>query len=134
MILVDTNVWSELNKRRGELRVVEWLGRNEPQLRLSVLVIAELRAGYENPRARPIRSKLERWLADLESTFADRIEPFDQRDAHVYGQLSAQRTVGKKVLDVQLAAQALARDIPLATRNQRDMAWTGVRLINPWEG
>ena len=132
MILVDTNVWSELNKRRGDFRVIEWLGRNEAQLRLSVLAIAELRAGYENPRARPIRPKLELWLADLETTFADRIETFDARDAHVYGQLAAQRTIGAKVLDVQLAAQALARDMAVATRNVRDFAWTGVKLIDPW--
>ena len=133
MILVDTNIWSELSKRRGEPRVIEWLKQNEAKLLLSVLVIAELRAGYENPRARPIRPKLELWLADLELAFADRIETFDLRDAHVYGQLVAQRTIGKKVLDVQLAAQAIARDMTVATRNVRDFEWTGVKVINPWE-
>ena len=38
-----------------------------------------------------------------------------------------------KLLDIQLAAQALSRDCPLATRNTRDFAWTGVRLIDPWQ-
>jgi toxin FitB len=134
LILVDTNVWSELNKRSGELRVTEWLARNEPHLHLSVLVIAELRTGYENPRARSIRLMLERWLEDLESSFADRIEPFDRQDAHIFGQLAARRTVGSKVIDIQLAAQALARDMTLATRNVQDFAWTGAKLVNPWEG
>jgi toxin FitB len=133
MILVDTNVWSEMTKRNREPRVMAWLTDNEPQLRLSVLVIAEARRGYELPSARAIKPMLENWLSHLESTYADRIEPFDARDAHIYGQLAAQRTVGGKVLDIQLAAQAIARNIPLATRNVADFAWTGVKLVNPWE-
>lgn len=132
MILVDTNVWSEMTKRRSEPRVVSWLTDHEPELRLSVLVIAEARRGYELPAARDIKPMLENWLSNLERLFADRIEPFDARDAHIYGQLAARRTVGGKVLDLQLAAQAIARNIPLATRNVKDFAWTGVKLIDPW--
>jgi toxin FitB len=37
------------------------------------------------------------------------------------------------VIDIQLAAQALARDASIATRNMKDFEWTGVELINPWE-
>jgi toxin FitB len=77
---------------------------------------------------------LERWLASLEQRFADRIVPFDAGDAHVFGQLAAQRTLGRTYLDAQLAAQAIARDCVLATRNVKDIAWTGARLVNPWEG
>lgn len=133
MILVDTNVWSEMTKRRPEPRVMRWLATNEPQLRLSVLIIAEARRGYEMPGAREIKPMLENWLNRLESTFADRIDIFDARDAHVYGQLAARRTLGGTILDIQLAAQAIARGIPVATRNTADFAWTGVRLINPWQ-
>ncbi len=134
MTLVDTNVWSEVTKRHGDPRVIAWLAANEPQLRLSVLVIAEARRGYELPGARAIRPMLENWWQRLELRYADRIEPFDARDAHIYGQLAARRTVGGKVIDIQLAAQAIARGIPLATRNITDFAWTGVRLVDPWGG
>ena len=123
-----------MTKRRGDPRVIAWLAANEPELRLSVLVIAEARRGYELPGARAIKPMLENWWHLLERRHADRIEPFDARDAHIYGQLAAQRTVGGKVLDVQLAAQAIARNIPIATRNINDFAWTGVRLIDPWSG
>ena len=123
-----------MTKRRGDPRVIAWLAANEPELRLSVLVIAEARRGYELPGARAIKPMLENWWQLLERRHADRIEPFDARDAHIYGQLAAQRTVGGKVLDVQLAAQAIARNIPIATRNINDFAWTGVRLIDPWGG
>ena len=123
-----------MTKRRGDPRVIAWLAANEPELRLSVLVIAEARRGYELPGARAIKPMLENWWQLLERRHADRIEPFDARDAHIYGQLAAQRTVGGKVLDVQLAAQAIARNIPIATRNINDFAWTGVRVIDPWSG
>ncbi|MGL4314439.1 MAG: PIN domain-containing protein [Sphingomonas sp.] len=132
MILVDTNVWSETASRNREPRVISWLAANDARLMLSVLVIAEIRAGYEAPRARPFRLRLERWLADLETSYADRIVPFDRHDAHIFGQLAAQRTLGGNTIDAQLAAQAIARDVPIATRNAKDFAWTGARLIDPW--
>jgi len=134
LILVDTNVWSELTKRRNEPRVIAWLADNQPQLRLSVIVIAEIRTGYEMPRARPIRPMLELWLDELIAAYSERTEAFDTRDAQIFGQLAAQRTTGSNTLDLQLAAQAIARNIPIATRNLHDFAWTGVRLIDPWGG
>ncbi|ESZ88556.1 MAG: recombinase [Blastomonas sp. CACIA14H2] len=133
MILVDTNVWSEMVSRNGEPGVIAWLAEHDRQLLLSVLVIAEIRAGLEKPSAKAFRSRLERWLAQLETDYADRIVPFDRHDAHVFGQLAAQRTLGGNTLDAQIAAQAIVRNIPVATRNTADFAWTGVRLINPWE-
>jgi predicted nucleic acid-binding protein len=133
VILVDTNVWSELTKRSPEPRVIAWLAQNQAELHLSVLAIAEIRAGCEAPGARQIRAMLELWLSDLEAEYAERIEVFDARDAHIFGQLAAQRTLGRTFLDVQMAAQALARDCVLATRNVRDIGWTGAKLANPWE-
>ena len=133
MILVDTNVWSEIVSRNSEPGVIAWLADNDERLLLSVLVIAEIRAGFEKPSARSFRPRLERWLAQLETDYADRIVPFDRHDAHVFGQLAAQRTLGGNTLDAQIAAQAIVRNIPVATRNTADFAWTGVRLINPWQ-
>lgn len=132
MILVDTNVWSETVSRKREPGVIAWLTDNDPRLLLSVLVIAEIRTGYENPRAQSFRPRLERWLAEMETTYADRILPFDRHDAHIFAQLAAKRTIGSNTLDLQLAAQAIARNVPIATRNVADFAWTGAKLINPW--
>jgi toxin FitB len=134
LILLDTNVWSELTKRQRDPHVVAWLAQNEERLHLSVLVIAEIRRGLELPRGRSFRPKLEAWLGDLEEEYAPRIVNFEAKDAHIFGHLAAQRTLGSKIVDVQLAAQAIARDCPLATRNVQDFAWTGVKLVNPWEG
>ncbi|MET0251000.1 MAG: PIN domain-containing protein [Novosphingobium sp.] len=132
MILVDTNVWSELTKRQSNPRVVAWLAANQADLRLSALVIAEVRLGCELPRARPIRPMLLAWLGGLEEAYAGRIEVFDERDAHVFGRLAAGRMSDGSLFDLQLAAQAIVRGMAIATRNVRDFAWTGVDVIDPW--
>jgi toxin FitB len=132
VILVDTNVWSELTRRAPDPRVIGWLMRNEPHLYLSVIVIAEIRRGYELPQAAAQRDVLASWLAGLEEQYASRIITFEARDAHMLGQLAASRTLGGTLLDAQLSAQALTRNATIATRNLRDFAWTGVKLIDPF--
>ena len=133
MILVDTNVWSELTRPRPNAAVLDWLMRHEPQLQLSVIVIAEIRRGYELPKAAPHRAGLADWLTGLERRYAGRTISFGPRDAHILGQLAARRTIGGTMLDTQIAAQGLARGWAVATRNIADMEWTGVQLINPWQ-
>ncbi len=134
MILVDTNVWSETLKSPCEPRVANWLQINREQLWLSVIVIAEIRQGVELPKAAAKRPKLEAWLNWLEANNQTRILDFDSECAHVFGALLARRNNEANMLDVQIAAQAIANRLPVATRNVKDFAWTGVRLVNPWEG
>lgn len=57
---------------------------------------------------------------------------FDNTAAHALGKLLIAKPQDGKLLDALLAAQALSRDCPVATRNTRDFEWTGARLINPW--
>ncbi|WP_017672556.1 PIN domain-containing protein [Blastomonas sp. AAP53] len=132
MIIVDTNVWSVQFSRHPNPRVVDWLIAHERSLWLSTIVIAEIRYGAELPKAKAIRLRLVRWLDILETTYADRILPFTSDAAHLCGALRAQRPDTTTLLDLQIAAQALAHDCPIATRNVTDFAWTGVKLINPW--
>lgn len=132
MIVVDTNVWSVLFSRRPEPRVVDWLAEHESQLWLSTVAIAEMRYGAELTRARDIRPRILAWLAGLEETYASRILPFDADAAHMFGALRARRPEVSVLLNLQLAAQALAHDATIATRNINDFAWTGVKLVDPW--
>jgi hypothetical protein len=136
VILVDTNVWSALNKPAKNPQVCQWIADHKDAAWLSVIVIAEIRFGIENPQAAAKRAHLERWLADIECVYADRMLPFDRDAAHFFAILVTRRKLEKhetKLLDLQIAAQALAYDCPVATGNIRDFEWTGVKLINPWD-
>ena len=113
-----------------------WIAERNDQIWLSVIAVAEIRMGIENPAAAAKRERLTEWLADLELLYAKRILEFDLASAHVFGKLTAQKKLQKqetKLLDLQLAAQGIAHGCPIATRNVKDFAWTGVELVNPWE-
>lgn len=133
MILADTNVWSETSKPNGSRKVVRWIADNKNQLWLSTIVIAEIRAGIENPDAADKRNEIEDWLATIEKGQASRTLFFDRPAAYALGKLLISKPQDKKMLDALLAAQAIAHDCPIATRNVKDFEWTGVKLINPWD-
>lgn len=137
MILVDTNVWSELTKPHGNPAVLAWLEANDADLALSVLVIAEIRFGIELLGASPKRGYLEAWLSGLQSRYFGQTLTFGAGDAHCYGQIAARPEVKARqpqVIDMLIAAQAQQHGIPVATRNAKDFDWIGVKLVNPWEG
>ncbi len=133
--LVDTNVLSELRKgARANENVRAWFARVEDQdLYLSVLVVGEIRRGIEVVRRRDPRhaASLERWLRGLVVDHGERLVPLDLAVAEEWGRLSAVRSVS--VIDTLLAATARVHGLTLATRNLRDVAWTGVDCINPFE-
>ncbi len=111
-----------------------WFSRvADEDLHLSVLVVGEIRRGIEAIRRRDPRHavSLEHWLRRLVVDHADRLLPIDLATAEEWGRLTAIRTVS--VIDTLLAATARVRGLTLATRNVRDVAWTGVDCVNPFE-
>ena len=135
MILVDTNVWSELAKPEGDPAVLAWLEANDGRLALSTLVMAEIQYGLELPKAAHKREDLILWLRGLEERYWSRVWVFDAEDARSFGRLAAGTEVKKRdpqVIDLQLAAQALSRGAAVATRNVRDFEWSGLTVIDPW--
>lgn len=136
MILLDTDVWSALNRPAQYPKVVRWIEDHASQIWLSVIVIAEIRFGIQNPNAASRRIALERWLADLELGYRDRTLVFDAPAAHRFGALVGRRELERqetKLLELQIAAQALSRDCAVATWNTGDFQWTGVQVIDPWQ-
>ena len=93
-----------------------------------------MRRGIESVRRRDPSSatRLDRWLRDLESQFEDRILPVDARVAEQWGRLTAVRSL--PVVDALLAATALVHHLTLVTRNVRDVAGTGVAVVDPFLG
>ena len=135
-LLLDTNILSELRKgARANARLRAWFdGVSAEEIYLSVLVMGELRRGVELVRRRDSKqaAALERWLMRVDSDHADRILPVDGRVADQWGRLMAIRP--GSVIDTLMAATALVHGLVLATRNVKDVSWTGVSCFNPFEG
>jgi predicted nucleic acid-binding protein len=137
MLLLDTNVLSELTAARRDENVVSWFRGQDPgALRLSVVSVGELRFGVERLPLGAKRIKLQRTLDDWIIEFNRRILPFDLETALVWGKLL--RQAGKKQrslprVDAMLAATAEVHGLTLVTRNVRDFEGWGGPVLNPWE-
>ena len=137
--LLDTNIISELVKRKPEPKVVIWLDSiDESLLYLSVLTLGEIRKGIASLGDASRRVILEAWLdSDLILRFAERILPIDHAVADRWGRIAAAAVAAKSplpVIDGLLAATALDQNLTLVTRNTKDIAVTGVPVFNPWSG
>lgn len=137
MYLIDTNVISELRKKRcANPGVREFFENNSDAnnpLYLSVITIGELRRGVEMIRHRGdnIQSgQLEHWLDNLLYAYEDNILDFTQVEAQIWGSLRAPHH--ENAIDKQIAATALTYGLTLVTRNTGDFEATGVGLLNPF--
>ena len=132
--LLDTNVLSEMRKRaRGHPGVVRWASSVRPhEVHTSVLVIGEIRRGIEVKRRSDAAQALalEGWLDKVRAGFGDRIHPVDERVAELWGMLSATKSL--PVIDGLIAATAMVHGLMVVTRNVRDLAPTGVPLLDPF--
>jgi predicted nucleic acid-binding protein len=136
--LLDIDCISELVRPRPEPRVLEWIeNADEGLLFLSALTLGELRKGVAGLARGRRRNLLEQWLeAELPARFSGRVLPIDAAVADRWGTLIAEaRRSGHTpaTIDALLAATALHLDLTLVTRNVRDFAFAGVRLLNLWE-
>jgi hypothetical protein len=137
MILLDTNVISELMRGKPSPTVLDWFGQHDAvQLYISAITEAELRTGIAILPAGPRRDRLQMALdAMIEQDFQTRILPFDSPAARAYADIAAaRRAVGRPIAeaDCQIAAIARAIGAPVATRNVWDFDGCGVAVINPW--
>ena len=137
MIILDTNVVSELTRPAPGSAVVGWVRRQAAtNLFLTAVTEAELRYGVEILPAGRRRSAI---LTEVEGVigedFAGRILPFDSASAQAYAAIAASRRVGGRPInhaDCQIAAIARCRGASVATRDMDDFQGAGIDLINPW--
>lgn len=137
MIILDTNVISELLRPAPEPKVEAWLAAQDGnQIYLTAVTEAELRYGVSVMAAGKRREALWDALdAILREDFNDRVLPFDSAAAEAYAAIAAgRRGVGRPIsqFDCQIAAITHATDAVLATRNVRDFAGCEIDLVNPW--
>ncbi|MBY0393620.1 MAG: type II toxin-antitoxin system VapC family toxin [Novosphingobium sp.] len=135
MILVDTNVWSEIAKPEPAKAVLDWEAAHSPWLWLSTVVLAEWRAGAALMPQSNAREVLTRIIETVALAYQDRLLPFDEPCSRFYGLVLAEaRAAGKPIqtADAMIAATARAHGMKVATRDANDFAGAGVELIDPW--
>lgn len=135
--LLDTNVVSELYRKRPNPKVVAWIdAQPDGTLHISALTLGELQRGVVLLPDSPRRRSMFAWVQnELPRRFTGRILSVDDRTAFVWGNLvAAQSMKGRNlpVLDSLIAASAMAHQLTLATRNISDMKDLGLDLFNPW--
>ncbi len=137
VILLDTDVVSELMRAEPSQDVLVWMDEQPPrQLFVTAITEAEVRTGIANlpkgARRQGLAAAAERMLGGL---FAGRVLPFDRDAARAYAEIaSAARIAGRPISqsDCQIAAIAHCQGMAVATRNVRDFSETGVEVIDPW--
>lgn len=133
--LLDTNVLSELRKgERANAGVQAWFAdTDDTSLFTSVLVLGEVRRGVERIARRDpaTATVLDAWLLRLHRSFSRRILPVDADVADLWGRLNVPDPL--PAVDGLLAATALVHGMVLVTRNTRDVAPTGVVVLDPFQ-
>jgi len=138
LLILDTNVLSELMRPDPEALVLEWVAdRPSGSLFITTITEAELRYGIallpHGNRRRSLYSALEEMFRE---DFSQRILPFDRDAAISYADIAAhRRSIGRPIaqFDAQIAAIARSRNAGVATRNASDFLDCGIDMINPWQ-
>lgn len=137
MIVLDTNVVSELMRAAPDPAVVAWVDDHSPGLfALTAISAAELWFGVARLPAGRRRDALASAVdAVVDNEIGRRVLAFDLEAAEVHAAIAARSERSgrpRSMADGQIAAICLARGLPLATRNTGDFEGTGVELLDPW--
>lgn len=138
MIVLDTNVLSELLRTVPEAAVVRWTASQPLNTLFTTTVTqAEMLYGVKLLPAGQRRQQLEEAVATLfAEDFVGRVLSFDGEAAAVYARIAAERKrTGRPIsqFDAQIAAIAQSRGGHLATRNVDDFEGCGLYIVNPWQ-
>jgi toxin FitB len=137
MIVLDTNVVSELMRPAPAERVVTWVNQQlATSCHITAITLAELLYGVvrlvDGRRKAELADLIEAMVAD---DFEHRVLAFDETAAAHYADIVTQRErAGKPIsaADAQIAATCRSHGADLATRNVADFVDTGITIVNPW--
>lgn len=137
MIVLDTNVVSELMRPAPDHAVVAWVDTQPvADLFLTSVTAAEMLYGVARLPAGRRRTQLaEQVGAVMKVDFARRVLAFDVVAAGHYGDIVAQREAAGRPIsgaDAQIAAICRSHGAALATRNVSDFDDTGIEILDPW--
>lgn len=137
MIVLDTNVLSELMRPQSEPKVVEWLlGQTRSALFTTAISRGEMLFGVlvlpEGQRKRQMQQEV---LAIFAIDMAERVLPYDSAAADAHAELAAARRAQGRPSsqsDMMIAGIVRSHGATLATRNVRDFEGCGITLVDPW--
>ena len=137
MIILDTNVLSELMRPHPSPRVTAWVGKQPVgELCTTSITEAEILFGIELLAK---GKRQEQLLAAADAMFtedlAGRIHSFDSDAARAFAKIAARRRgLGRPInhADGQIAAIAQVRTAKLASRNVSDFQDCGIDVVDPW--
>lgn len=137
MIILDTNVISEMMKPYPSLNVISWIDQQEPsKLYITTITIAEITYGLNVlPESNKRVLLSEAFSKTILAAFEHRIFQFDESAAHLYGKIMAGRKIMGRPLSVpdgQISAIAKSQGFSVATRNLKDFTDCGVNTIDPF--
>lgn len=136
MLLLDTNVLSELRKSGCHANVMAWMAAQPvDELYISAITVMEIQRGITMAAKRGDELQaaiFTRWLeGHVLPAFAGRILPVDHEVARKAAIL--QWPDPKDYRDPLIAATGLVHGATVATRNIKHFEQTGVSLVNPWD-
>ncbi len=138
MILLDTNVVSEVMKVAPSASVLRWLDdQSSSAVYVSAVTVGEIEYGLrilaDGRRRLQLKERFEQFIA---LAFAQRVLGYEEAAARLYGEIMGLRKeLGRpmSVPDGQIAAIARSHGLSIATRNIRDFEECGVDLLNPFD-
>jgi predicted nucleic acid-binding protein len=137
MIVLDTNVLSEMLKPTPDARVMAWF-RNQPRPSLFTTSVTRgeiLRGIRILPEGQRRQGLWQAALRIFNDELAGQVLSYDSDAADFYAEIGAsRRAAGRPIsqFDAQIAAVTRSRGADLATRNVKDFEGCGITVINPW--
>lgn len=138
MIILDTNVISELMRAEPNSHVLEWVdARKANNLAITSIAIAEIKRGILRlPEGKRQNTLNKNFLEFVKNAFVGRVLSFDEQSAYLYGEIASEREkagFNTDAVDLMIAAIAKKNKASIATRNVKDFKDCGVKIINPWD-
>ncbi len=136
MIVLDTNVTSELMRDAPSAAVTAWVRACPVAIRFTTAIcLAEVRAGIERLPAGRRRDRLDAAAREIFTISESQILPFDAAAALEYAAIVSHRErsgapIG--ILDAQIASICRVHGAAIATRNVSDFRDTGITVVDPW--
>lgn len=138
MIVLDTNVLSELITARPDPEVVSWL-ETQPMDALFTTAISQGEMLYGAcilPAGRHRDTLLHEVEAIFSADMAGRVLPYDSDAAGIHATIAAMRRAWGRPIsqpDAMIAGIVASRGAVLATRNVRDFEGCGIDVVDPWD-